>query len=41
LILNSQLPAAQDFERWIMEKVIPSIRKTGSQSSMAMEIRGG
>jgi prophage antirepressor-like protein len=32
LILKSQLPAAQDFERWVIEKVIPTIRKTGSYS---------
>jgi prophage antirepressor-like protein len=30
LITHSQMPAAVDFKRWIMEKVIPSIRKTGS-----------
>jgi prophage antirepressor-like protein len=30
LITHSHLPAAQEFEKWIMEKVIPSIRKTGS-----------
>jgi anti-repressor protein len=32
LIIGSHLPAAQEFEKWIMEKVIPSIRKTGSYS---------
>jgi prophage antirepressor-like protein len=30
IISHSHLPAAQEFEKWIMEKVIPSIRKTGS-----------
>lgn len=29
LIINSQLPAAQDFEAWVFEDVLPSIRKTG------------
>jgi hypothetical protein len=35
LIIKSQLPAAQDFECWIMEKVIPAIRKTGSNTMPA------
>lgn len=30
LILSSNLPAAQRFERWVFEDVLPSIRKTGS-----------
>lgn len=30
LVINSKLPAAQDFENWIMEDVLPSIRSTGS-----------
>ena len=30
LIVNSQLPAAERFERWVFEDVLPSIRKTGS-----------
>lgn len=29
LITRSKLPRAQDFERWVMEEVLPSIRKTG------------
>lgn len=29
LIINSQLPAAEKFERWVFEDVLPSIRKTG------------
>lgn len=29
LILRSKLPRAQHFERWVMEEVLPSIRKTG------------
>lgn len=30
LIVNSSLPAAERFERWVFEEVLPSIRKTGS-----------
>ncbi|WP_310227456.1 BRO family protein [Acidovorax delafieldii] len=30
LIVNSTLPAAERFERWVFEEVLPSIRKTGS-----------
>ncbi|WP_067070458.1 BRO-N domain-containing protein [Roseateles chitosanitabidus] len=30
LIISSNLPAAQQFERWVFEEVLPSIRKTGS-----------
>ena len=29
LIINSHLPSAQKFERWLMEEVLPSIRKNG------------
>lgn len=29
LIINSALPAAQEFERWVFEDVLPSIRRTG------------
>lgn len=29
LIISSTLPAAQEFERWVFEEVLPSIRKTG------------
>jgi hypothetical protein len=32
LIVNSTLPAAGRFERWVFEEVLPSIRKTGSYS---------
>jgi len=32
LIVNSALPAAERFERWVFEEVLPSIRKTGSYS---------
>lgn len=30
LIVNSAMPAAQDFESWVFDKVLPTIRKTGS-----------
>lgn len=30
LVTNSKLPAAQKFENWVMEDVLPSIRQTGS-----------
>lgn len=29
LIVNSKLPSAERFERWVFEEVLPSIRKTG------------
>ena len=29
LIIKSKLPSAERFEAWVMEKVLPSIRKTG------------
>lgn len=29
LIVRSKLPAAEKFEKWVMEEVLPSIRKTG------------
>ncbi len=32
LIIRSQLPAAERYERWVFEEVLPSIRKTGSYS---------
>lgn len=32
LIIRSKLPAAEQFEKWVMEEVLPSIRKTGSYS---------
>lgn len=33
LIVNSKLPAAEAFERWVFEEVLPTIRKTGSYSA--------
>lgn len=36
LIVNSTLPAAECFERWVFEEVLPSIRRTGRYESPAM-----
>lgn len=33
LIVGSQLPAAERFERWVFEDVLPSIRKTGGYTA--------
>ena len=33
LIVSSTLPAAQEFERWVFEEVLPSIRRTGSYAT--------
>lgn len=30
LIVNSAMPAAQEFEAWVFDEVLPTIRKTGS-----------
>ena len=35
LIVNSTLPAAERFERWVFEDVLPAIRKTGSYTAKA------
>lgn len=35
LIVNSNLPAAERFEAWVFEEVLPSIRKTGSYGAAA------
>lgn len=32
LIVNSTMPAAQEFEAWVFEDVLPAIRRTGSYS---------
>lgn len=29
LIIKSKLPKAQEFEEWVMDEVLPTIRKTG------------
>ena len=33
LIVSSKLPAAEKFEKWVFEEVLPSIRKNGSYGS--------
>ncbi|HWT21672.1 MAG TPA: BRO family protein [Variovorax sp.] len=33
LIVNSKRPAAERFERWVFEEVLPSIRKAGSYTA--------
>lgn len=33
LIVSSSLPAAERFERWVFEDVLPTIRKTGSYTT--------
>lgn len=33
LIVNSKLPAAERFEKWVFEDVLPTIRKTGSYAA--------
>lgn len=33
LIIKSNLPEAQEFERWVFEEVLPTIRKTGQYST--------
>lgn len=30
LVVNSKLPAAQEYERWVFEEVLPAIRKDGA-----------
>lgn len=33
LVMRSKLPSAEKFEKWVMEEVLPSIRKTGGYLS--------
>ena len=33
LIIKCKKPEAEQFEEWVMEEVLPSIRKTGSYSA--------
>jgi len=35
LVMKSKLPAAEQFEDWVVGQVLPSIRKTGSYSAQA------
>lgn len=39
LIVNSALPAAERFERWVFEEVLPSIRKTGSYTAKSARLQ--
>ena len=32
LIIRSRLPAAQKFEKWLFDEVLPELRRTGAQS---------
>ena len=34
LIAHSKLPAAEKFEKWVFDEVIPSIRKTGMYAAI-------
>lgn len=38
LIASSKLPAAQQFESWVFDTVVPSIRQTGSYSTDSTEV---
>lgn len=33
LVIKSELPAAEEFERWVFDEVLPTIRKEGSYST--------
>lgn len=37
LIISSKLPAAEKFERWVFDEVLPSIRKNGSYGDINIE----
>ena len=37
LIVSSKLPAAERFERWVFEEVLPSIRRTGGYGKPAFD----
>lgn len=37
LIVSSKLPAADKFERWVFDEVLPSIRKSGSYGGVNIE----
>ncbi|MGR4895826.1 Bro-N domain-containing protein [Stenotrophomonas sp. LARHCG68] len=39
LVVKSQLPDAQRFERWVFEEVLPTIRKTGSYGAAKPAIK--
>jgi len=37
LIINSHLPQAQRFEKWLFEEVLPQIRKTGAYAAVTLD----
>lgn len=37
LIVNSKLPSAEKFERWVFDEVLPNIRKNGSYGNIQAE----
>ncbi|MGN0598333.1 MAG: Bro-N domain-containing protein [Oscillospiraceae bacterium] len=37
LIISSKLPAAEKFERWVFDEVLPSIRQNGSYGNINIE----
>ena len=37
LIVNSKLPAAERFERWVVDEVLPALRKYGSYGEIQLE----
>ena len=37
LIVNSKLPAAERFERWVFDEVLPALRKYGSYGEIQLE----
>jgi len=37
LVINSHLPQAQRFEKWLFEEVLPQIRKTGAYAAVALD----
>ena len=39
LIVPSKLPAAERFERWVFDEVLPSIRQTGGYGNMAEALK--
>ena len=41
LIMKSTLPSAQAFERWVMEEVLPALRKRGYYGSAKAQGNGG
>lgn len=38
LIIKSKLPKAQEFERWVMDEVLPQIRQTGGYIPVTQEM---